>query len=158
MKSILPALAIASALTFNTSTATVALAQAAPAQTAEEADDAAYEYAFDTVMSTMAVNESCKSALEPTMYNGFRVMLRVYMAELGATDEDVKKSEDGAAQLSDYICDDKSACWRSVVALAVPKTATIEDGRAKCKSYMLDAFEELDDMFGGDDNSAIAKP
>lgn len=127
---------------------TTAQGQPQSQNTAPDEDDEAYDdydYALDLLDAASITNENCKGVLEPVYYDGFKVILRVAMGDLGATDEDVQKFEATSVEMADYICPDKSACWRSATGL--PETATPEEGRAKCLDMMTNIIRELSDIF-----------
>jgi hypothetical protein len=128
-----------------------AQAQTQGSASSEAIDDDTYDYAYDLLSSMSFINENCKGALEPTYYEGFKVMLRVNYGVLGATDEDLKTEEARFVELADYLCTDKAACWRSPTDL--PATATIEEGRAACTEMLMNGMKEFDDLLGG--NAAI---
>jgi hypothetical protein len=134
------ALIAASALSFGG----IAQAQTQGAASSEASDDEAYEYAYDLLSSMSVINENCKGALEPTYYEGFKVLLRVNYGAMGATDEHLKKQEASSVEFADYLCADKAACWRSPTGL--PATATIEEGRAKCMDMMMNGMKQFDDL------------
>jgi hypothetical protein len=110
------------------------------------ADDEAYEYAYDLLSSMSLINENCKGALEPTYYEGFKVLLRVNYGAMGATDEHLQKQDASTIEFADYLCADKAACWRSATGL--PATATLEEGRAKCMDMLMAGMQEFDDLLG----------
>jgi hypothetical protein len=117
-----------------------------------DADDETYEEAFDLLSSMGIINENCKAALEPTYYEGFKVLLRVNYGAMGATNEDVVKQEASTVEFADYLCTDKAACWRATSGL--PATATLEEGRAKCMDMMMNGMSQFDDMLGLNDEPA----
>lgn len=137
------ALIAASSLSFNSN----AQAQIQGSASSEASDDEeAYDEAFDLLTSMALVNENCKSALEPTYYQGFKVLLRVNFGAMGATDEQIKKQEAATVEFADYLCTDKTACWRAGTGL--PATATIEEGRAKCTDMMMNGMRRFDELLG----------
>jgi len=101
---------------------------------ASEEEEEAYEFFYAEVAATAIQNENCKSVLEPTYYEGFRVLLRVYFGE----------EEANAVKHAEYICMDKAACWRSATGL--PATATPEDGRLACMTGLTESFKSLDEF------------
>ena len=131
---------------------TLSLSATAHAQTQESAssdtsaEDEAYDEAFDLLTSMALVNENCKGALEPTYYEGFKVLLRVNFGAMGVTDDQIKKQEAATVEFADYLCTDKAACWRAGTGL--PATATITEGRAKCTDLMMNGMNQFDDLLG----------
>jgi hypothetical protein len=124
------------------------LAQAQQTTAADSAQDDD-EYSDDDILfavldATAVMNESCKGVLEPTYYDGFRVMLRVWYGELGATNDEVLEEEANAAKRAGYLCMDSAACWRSATRL--PATATPEEGRQACMSQLTESFKALDEF------------
>jgi hypothetical protein len=111
---------------------------------ASEEEEEAYEFFYAEVAATAIQNENCKSVLEPTYYEGFRVLLRVYFGEMGATNDQILEEEANAVKHAEYICMDKAACWRSATGL--PATATPEDGRLACMTGLTESFKSLDEF------------
>jgi hypothetical protein len=124
--------------------------QDSPSATTQDDDDAE-EYYYEVLFATALINENCKSVLEATYYEGFKVLLRVHYGELGATDEQVLQEEADAVKYADYICSDKAACWRSATDLAA--TATPEEGRQACMSQLIESFHTLEDFLTPENES-----
>ncbi len=118
-------------------------AHAQDAAIAGDDEEEAYEYFYGELIATAIENENCKSVIEPTYYEGFKVLLRVYYGEMGATNEDVQEQEADNVEFADYICQDKTACWRSATKLSA--TATPEEGREKCMAILIDSFKFLEE-------------
>ena len=113
------------------------------ATTASDDEDEAYEYFYGELIATAIQNENCKSVIEPAYYEGFKVLLRVYYGGMGATNEDVNQQEADNVEFADYICQDKTACWRSATKLSA--TATPEEGREKCMAMLTESFKYLEE-------------
>jgi len=129
-------------------------AQDASAAASEQGDDDEYgddDILFAVLNATAIMNENCKDVLEPTYYDGFRVMLRVWYGELGATDDEILEEEANAAKRAGYLCMDSAACWRSATGL--PATATPEDGRLACMAQLTEGFKSLDEFLVPQDES-----
>ena len=128
---------------------TASAAASVERQDDDEFDDG--ELLYEVLTATAIENENCKSVLEPTYYEGFRVLLRVYFGELGATDEQIQEEEASAVKHAGYLCKDSAACWRSATRL--PDTATAEEGRLACMAQLTESFKSLDEFLVPEDES-----
>jgi len=141
MKSVLPVIFIALLALSGP-----ANAQQADPQAPETEEDALIEAAYSMTIVGLSLNESCKDVLDPKHYHGFKTLFEIEIENMGGTDETIAIAHEGAVTLSDYTCEDKTACWRS--AMKLPATATTEEGQKKCFDSIRSLLGDVHDLLG----------